>query len=119
MDRLSFLKKLGTGIAIAVITPKVAADISSTIKDVPKDQEWGKKWAKECYSEWLKDKELGVDALCLWDMVYDNKGQTYIITAKGFGIIEITAMLSETNPNVMDIQKEHFFEYFVTSTTAR
>jgi hypothetical protein len=120
MNRLSFLKTMGVGIAAAVITPKILAELPPpTAVPSEKDKEWGKKWAEECYSMWKKDKELGVESLRLWDVVYDHKGNEYAITAKGLGIIEVTSFSPDVNPNCMDVEKEHFFEYFVIAKTAK
>jgi hypothetical protein len=120
MNRLSFLKKISIGIAATVITPKVLAELPSPfICPIGKNKEWGKYWAEQVYARHLEDVKLGVDKLKLWDTVIDHKGDTYAVTGRGFGIIELTATHSDTNPSVMDVQTEHFFEYFITEQTAR
>jgi hypothetical protein len=114
MNRLSFLKTMGVGIAAAVITPKILAELPPpTAVPSEKDKEWGKKWAEECYSMWKKDKELGVDSLRLWDSVMNRDEEIYVVTGRCLDTIELTAIDTRTQPNFLDITKDKFGEYFI------
>ena len=111
MNRASFLKSIGLGIAAAVITPKIlieARDINGA-----KDATYSKEWAKKLYAMSLKDRELGVEDIRIWDNVTDRNNNLYIVTAIDFDSIELTAMSADTTPNFMDVQKNVFADYFL------
>jgi hypothetical protein len=112
MNRLSFLKTIGAGIAAAVITPKVLTEIPEKAKEIPKDQVWCKKQAKEIYDQYQKDLKNGVAEIRMWDTVIDEGQNKYIITSITSKAIELTSI----NPNNLryglGVNKNVFSEYF-------
>lgn len=115
MNRAAFLKSIGLGIAAAVITPKIL--IESDFPDPIKAPDYCLSWAKELYATHLKDVELGVEHLRIWDTVIDRDQRVYIITAMSSDNIELTAADSKVDPNFMDVKKAIFNDYFVYGVT--
>jgi len=108
MNRLSFLKTLGVGVAAAVITPKILAN-ALIPKEVPveKDNEWCKKWANEIYQRWKEQKPF------INDCVMDKDQRQWLVTAMYMGKIELTAFDPHPLPNFIDVNEEVFSEYFI------
>ena len=112
MDRLSFLKTIGTGIAAAVIAPKVVAGVFIE-KPQEKDKEYHLAQAKKAYAHYEEDRRrITVDRLCVHDLCLDRNERTWMCTAMGFGVIELTALLAEPEPNMIDVDRDSFDEYF-------
>lgn len=111
MNRASFLKSLGVGIAAAVITPKIL--IEATIPDSAKNKEYCLAWAKDLYAIHLKDLQMGVGHLRIWDHVIDREQEVYIITGIDSDNIELTAVDPNVDPNFMDVKKAIFNDFFV------
>ena len=114
MNRLSFLKKLSVGIAAAVITPKVLAEVDPSPKETPKDKEWGIKWAKEVYGHYEEDRmRYTVDQLCMYDICIDKDSRAWMVTMPPSEVIELTALLADPLPNKIDVKRGSFDEYFI------
>ena len=111
MDRLSFLKTISTGIAAAVIAPKVVAGVfiekpHKEYGDIVNNQD-------RLYSHYEEDlKRITVNQLCVHDLCLDRNYRTWMCTAIGFGVIELTALEAEPEPNLIDVDRDSFDEYF-------
>ncbi len=110
MNRLSFLKTISVGIAAAVIAPKVIAEAIEAPK--PKDKEWCLRWAEEAYQRSLKPKPY------IGDIVIDRDGRQWLVTAVYLGKVEVKAFEADPLPNFLDVDVEHFDEYFVVCGSA-
>lgn len=119
MNRLSFLKKLSTGIAIAVITPRVLADIPDRSKEidlskppyfdalVAQDRKNSISWAKECYARWKEVKPF------IYDLCIDRDGRSWMVVSIYEDHIILYALEAESKPNSIAIKESAFSDYFV------
>lgn len=115
MNRLSFLKKLGVGIAVAAITPKVLANIpeKKVECDVTKPTYYDDLKSKYGHFEepWIHSND--VNSLHLHDMCIDRDARPWICTGIFKNEIELRAMEPEPLPNLIDIKRNSFNEYFI------
>jgi hypothetical protein len=116
MNRLSFLKTLGVGVAAAVITPKLLIEplpekVLKTGGIMPVLEKKGKEAYGHYEEPWLHSND--VETLRLWDMCIDRDSRCWLCTAKGIDSVDLTALESDPLPNFIEVKKGVFAEYFI------
>ena len=107
MNRLSFLKTLGVGIATAVITPKIFAEIDLSIKETPKDKEWSIKWAKYAYNR-VKELKPFMSDLCM-----DKDMRQWRVVSIYENIVTLYALEPNPEPSCIEVKDADFPDYFI------
>jgi hypothetical protein len=118
MNRLSFLKTIGVGVAAAVITPKLLIEPPKQGVVKPKPKSYFGKYEDEVkalhyahYEEAMP--RYTVDNLCLWDLCVDKNARPWACTAMMLDTIELTALEADPLPNFIDVERSKFDEYFI------
>ncbi len=118
MNRLSFLKTLGVGVAAGVLAPKIVLDGLSkkeiTAKCVKIEQEH---YFTE-YGHFEEDVHIVEHRVCLWDAVMSKDANVYMVTSIQGDIIGLTAAEADVTPNDLAVSKEYLGEYFVIISSA-
>lgn len=120
MNRPSFLKSLGAGIAVAVIAPKIIIDGLTKKEEVitAKCLSFTEEhvFTKEGHFE--EDIHLVETKVYLWDMTVSRDNNVYVVTYLDANKIGLTAVDMDTVPNELMVDKNYFGEYFIIISNA-
>lgn len=118
MDRRSFLKSIGVGVAAAVIVPKVLLEPLEKKAIEHKHKSLFGKYEDEVkalhYAHYEEDlPKYTVEDLRIGDFCVDKDARAWLCTAMFFDKIEMTALEPYPEPSFIDVNRNNFDEYFI------
>jgi len=118
MNRRSFLKSIGVGVAAAVIVPKILLEPSEKKPIEHRHKSLFGKYEDEVkalhYAHYEEDfPKYTVEDLRVNDLCVDKDARAWLCTAIMLDQIEMTAVEADPEPNFLDVNKNSFDEYFI------